>query len=318
VSEQLVLPGIVTPTSWTLPTDLTFEQWERLGQQLRRAAEAVMWWLGDWWAYGEHRYGDRAQAVREGFGWSFQTCMDAAWVARKFETSRRREVLSWSHHKELAGLTPVAADELLDLVEAEGWARDRLRTEVRRRRLAGRLGLAAAEAPTLAAIGRFQILYADPPWQYENPGPSSSVEDQYETMDFDELAALGPDLPAADDSILFLWSTNPKMDQAIALVDAWGFRYRTAMVWIKDSIGLGYFVRARHEVLLIAKRGSLPLPADNVRPDSVLEAPRREHSQKPEEFYDVIETMYPGLAYVELFARTARPGWVAWGNQVPA
>jgi len=81
---------------------------------------------------------------------------------------------------------------------------------------------------------------------------------------------------------------------------------------------MGYWVRIRHELLLIASRGDMPHPAPSARPDSVIEAPRREHSRKPDEVYDLIERMYPVLPRIELFARQARPGWNVWGNEVAA
>jgi N6-adenosine-specific RNA methylase IME4 len=275
-------------------------------------AGGVMWWLGDWWIYGQHAYGERAAIVAEGIGWAFGTCMNAGSVARTFsETSRRREV-SWGHHASVAARGD--ADELLDQAEEHGWSVQTLRAEVRRRNTVDRLGLAAAEAPALAALGKFQIVYADPPWQYEDAEPSRAIENNYLPMTIDDIADLEP--PAADDSVLFLWVPSPKLAEAVHLVlPPWGFEYRTSMVWVKDKIGMGYYARQRHEHLLIAKRGELPVPEPANRPDSVIEAPRLDHSAKPDRVYELIEQMYPGLAYVELFARRTRPGWTAWGNQ---
>ena len=90
------------------------------------------------------------------------------------------------------------------------------------------------------------------------------------------------------------------------------------MVWIKDRIGMGYHARNRHEILLIAKRGALPPPEPGNRPDSVVEAPRAEHSAKPSEFYEILERMYPGVPKIELFSRTSRDGWAAWGFEAAA
>jgi N6-adenosine-specific RNA methylase IME4 len=89
------------------------------------------------------------------------------------------------------------------------------------------------------------------------------------------------------------------------------------MVWVKDVIGMGYHARERHEILLIAKRGELPPPAVENRPDSVVDAPRLEHSAKPPVFYDIIDRMYPGVRKIELFGRAPedRPLWATWGNQ---
>jgi tetratricopeptide (TPR) repeat protein len=99
------------------------------------------------------------------------------------------------------------------------------------------------------------------------------------------------------------------------VIDAWGFAYKASMVWAKDRFGLGYYVRNQHELLLICTRGNLPVPPESSRRRSLVEAPRLEHSVKPPIFYEIIEAMYPGLSKIELFARTARPGWKAWGNQ---
>ena len=123
------------------------------------------------------------------------------------------------------------------------------------------------------------------------------------------------DVPACDDAVLFLWATSPKLEEALEVLKAWGFQYRTCMVWVKDKIGMGYYARQRHELLLIGKRGNLPVPDPEDRPDSVVMAPRAGHSEKPEVFYEVIERMYPTCERVELFARHPRDGWAAWGNQ---
>lgn len=130
--EVLTLPGDVSEVSLRLPEDLSFEDWRSYGQQLARVTKACMWWLGDWWAFGEHRYGERAQAVLEADGYAFKTFANAAAVARKFETSRRREVLPFTHHAEVAALEPQKADELLDEAEANGWSSRELRQAVQR------------------------------------------------------------------------------------------------------------------------------------------------------------------------------------------
>ena len=126
-------------------------------------------------------------------------------------------------------------------------------------------------------------------------------------------------LPVADlatpDAVLFMWTTAPHLRQAFEVLAAWGFVYCTHFVWVKDRPALGYWVRNQHEVLLIAKRGDPPTPKGGDRPSSVINAPRREHSRKPDESYDLIEAMYPELPKIELFARGQRAGWHAWGNE---
>jgi N6-adenosine-specific RNA methylase IME4/ParB-like chromosome segregation protein Spo0J len=178
--------------------------------------------------------------------------------------------------------------------------------------------IAAATPAPLDSRGPFQVLYADPPWRYDHAETPDlrSIENHYPTMTLEDIQALS--VPAADDSVLFLWATSPKLPEAIAVMEAWGFSYRTCMVWRKDRIGMGYYARQQHELLLIGKRGAYPVPDPEDRPPSVIDAPRGEHSAKPHVFYELIERMYPTATYCELFARNRRDRWGSWGNQAVA
>lgn len=168
----------------------------------------------------------------------------------------------------------------------------------------------------LEGIGIFPVIYADPPWQYEHPiSDSRRIENQYPTMTIEDICNLPVNDIATDDAIIFLWATTPMLKKGFQVLDAWGFEYRTCMVWVKPSIGPGHWVRNRHELLLIGVKGNIPTPKGEDKPDSVIEAPRQEHSKKPEIVYDIIEKMYPELEKVELFCRQPRQGWKAWGNQ---
>lgn len=175
--------------------------------------------------------------------------------------------------------------------------------------------IAARPIPTVA--GPFEVLYVDPPWRYEHaPDDTRAIENHYPTMRLDEIKALK--VPAADHAVLFLWATSPKLAEALEVMAAWRFDYRTSLVWVKDRIGMGYYIRGQHELLLVGKRGDLPVPEPSDRPASVIHAPRLEHSAKPEVVYQLLERMYPTRTLVELFARQSRPGWAAWGNQAEA
>jgi N6-adenosine-specific RNA methylase IME4 len=162
---------------------------------------------------------------------------------------------------------------------------------------------------------RADLIYGDPAWQMGNPDGPHSPENHYPTMSLEEIKALP--VAAARDAILFLWAVNSLLPQALQVVEAWGFEYLTNIAWVKPSIGPGRWTRSRHELLLIARRGRFPAPDPEDLPDSVIEAPRGRHSEKPARFYELIERMYPQATKLELFARgTPRPGWGAWGNQV--
>jgi N6-adenosine-specific RNA methylase IME4 len=181
--------------------------------------------------------------------------------------------------------------------------------DVRAEELAGR------SIELVSVSGLYPIIYADPPWRYEHAVTESrAVENHYPTMTLEALCRL--QIAAADDAVLFLWATSPKLSEAFQVINAWGFEYRTSMVWVKESIGMGYYVRGRHEFLLIARRGNMPVPEPEGRPDSVVEAPRGRHSAKPEVLYDVIERMYPKFPKLELFQRTPREGWHGIGNEL--
>lgn len=174
--------------------------------------------------------------------------------------------------------------------------------------------IASRPALPLDSLGPFPVLYADPPWRYDFAEDTGrQIENHYPTMALDEIQKL--DVPASDDAVLFLWTTSPKLVEGIDVLSAWGFAYVTCMVWVKDRIGMGYYARQQHELLLIGKRGALPVPDPEDRPSSVIQAARGVHSAKPDEAYELIERMYPLREKCELFQRRPRDGWAGWGNQ---
>lgn len=182
-----------------------------------------------------------------------------------------------------------------------------LRREGRRRSAAEKV------APTLPP-GQFGLIYCDPPWRYDHACTQSrAIENQYPTMTIDEICAL--EVPAAEDCVLFLWATAPKLREALRVVEAWGFTYKTHAIWDKQKIGMGYWFRGQHELLLVAVRGDVSPPPEDARVASVLAYPRNGHSEKPAEVYGLIQAMFPHTRRIELFARGKRKGWATWGNE---
>jgi N6-adenosine-specific RNA methylase IME4 len=166
---------------------------------------------------------------------------------------------------------------------------------------------------------RWPIILADPPWDYEISAPGrehSHPAQHYPVMSLADICALPVAELASESCVLFLWTTAPCREQAFEVIRAWGFAYKTSLVWDKEVMGMGHWVRGQHEDLLIASKGSPPLPPTESVPASVFRERRREHSRKPEASYRIIEAMYPDLPKIELFARQARSGWMAWGNEV--
>jgi N6-adenosine-specific RNA methylase IME4 len=193
------------------------------------------------------------------------------------------------------------------------------KAEIRRAERIERLAATCNHSTPFPSDRRYAVLYADPPWHFEVYNEESGIEraagNHYSTMSLDEICALPVPRLASPDAALFMWTTVPHLRESFDVLVAWGFEYKTNIVWVKDKIGLGYFVRNQHELLLVATRGDMPLPSPGNRPSSVIDAPRREHSRKPDEAYELIERMYSELPKLELFARQARPGWDAWGNE---
>jgi N6-adenosine-specific RNA methylase IME4/ParB-like chromosome segregation protein Spo0J len=162
--------------------------------------------------------------------------------------------------------------------------------------------------------GVFELVYADPPWQLGNPDGPYAPENHYPTLPLEQIKQLA--VPAAEQAVLFLWAVNCLLPQALEVMQAWGFTYKTNLVWDKGSIGLGVWTRNRHELLLLGRKGDHPPPHPEDLPASIIAAPRGAHSQKPELVYQLIERAYPQASKLELYARSSRPGWSAWGNQL--
>jgi len=163
---------------------------------------------------------------------------------------------------------------------------------------------------------KFQIILADPPWKYEHPiSDSRRIENQYPTMDLEEIKALK--IPAEDNAVLFLWATAPKLEESLEVMKAWNFNYRTCAIWNKMSIGPGYWFRNQHELLLIGTKGKVNPPEPTKRVSSVFSFKRTEHSKKPEYVYELIEKLFPNSSYLELFARNKRIKWISWGLDLP-
>jgi N6-adenosine-specific RNA methylase IME4 len=162
--------------------------------------------------------------------------------------------------------------------------------------------------------GQFDIILADPPWTYEFTA-RGNAQSHYSTMTLENICKM--EIPSADNSILFLWTTVSKLEESLQVMNSWGFKYRSNAVWVKDKIGNGYYFRGQHEILLLGKKGEkIPTPEEKNRPSSVIHAPRTEHSKKPDQVYELIEKMYPNRKYLEIFARRERQDWTSWGKEL--
>ncbi len=173
---------------------------------------------------------------------------------------------------------------------------------------------------------RFGTILVDPPWRFDNRtgkmAPEHKRLHRYRTMSFDEIAAMPVGEIAAPQSHLYLWSPNALLAEALAVMKAWGFTYKTNIVWYKvrkdggpDGRGVGFYFRNVTELLLFGVTGHLRTLGPGRRQVNIVITRKQEHSRKPDELYPIIEACSPG-PYLELFARQRVKGWAQWGNEL--
>ena len=166
----------------------------------------------------------------------------------------------------------------------------------------------------------FNVVLADPPWEYGNSGVNGAASNHFPPMSTPDMYDFleRSNIQVADNAVLFMWGTAPLLKDAMQLVDAWGFNYKTMGIWhkLRKQPGTGFYARIDHEYYLIATRGSM-LPTATPIPciSSVITAPTQEHSRKPVQLHEDIEALYPGCNKIEIFARSQREGWVTYGNE---
>lgn len=179
--------------------------------------------------------------------------------------------------------------------------------------------------PLPQVVGGFSTVLADPPWRFSNRtgkvAPEHRRLDRYSTMSLDAIASLDVQDALAPNAHLYLWVPNALLPDGLRVMEAWGFRYVSNVVWAKrrkdggpDGRGVGFYFRNVTELLLFGVRGSMRTLAPGRSQVNMIETRKREHSRKPDEQYRLIEACSPG-AYLEMFARHARPGWTVWGDE---
>lgn len=263
------LPGTLTETSYTLPDGLNIGEWLAIGETLQRMERSVMWWLGDWWRYGQRRYGEMASQaskdlVRDITGHAYKTVLNAATVAERFENSRRREDLPFSHHAEVAVLPPAEADSLLDAAAVEGTNRADLREMVKERKqvIAVEAALAqpspdpvfipqnvrvdVADARSLPLDdGSVHLIVTSPPYGVGRPyaGDGDVAAGDWPGFMHDWLLeAFRVAAPNARLALNVPLDTSrggfrPTYAQAIQMADSAGWEYRSSIVWCDDQLG---------------------------------------------------------------------------------
>jgi N6-adenosine-specific RNA methylase IME4 len=183
----------------------------------------------------------------------------------------------------------------------------------------------SAPNPLSGLTGRFGSILIDPPWRFKNRtgkvAPEHRRLHRYETMEAEAIAALPVGEFALPQSHLYLWTPNALIQEALGIMLAWGFTYKTNLVWLKvrkdgepDGRGVGFYFRNVTELVLFGVRGKLRTGKAGRRQTNVIITRKQEHSWKPDGLYRIVESCSPG-PYLELFARRRTPGWTCWGDQ---
>ena len=167
---------------------------------------------------------------------------------------------------------------------------------------------------------KYGLIYADPPWTYKSfTSKSRDVGEKYSVMDYKDIAKMPVQGISKQNCILYLWATAPKLTEAGFIMESWGFEYITCAIWDKKSMGMGWYFRIQHEILMIGRKGKIKAPSSDVRIRSIItQSKTSKHSEKPK-LHFLLDSYHPELNKIELFARDRElfnQHWDFWGNEV--
>ena len=307
-NTELTLNEWFTATGLDLPSGKTEEEKENVINAVARIATASNWWQGDGWNDPEIREYGGGEALSAKWNVEYGTLKEYGKVSALYEKGDRSPFLSWTHHQ------CVAYDpdrlELLEWAEENNASVRDLKEERNRRRTGN------TPDKVVTPEGLYDVIVLDPPWPYED-GKSNSydpkgrrVANPYPEMPINDIASMG--IPAGDNCVMWLWTTHRFLPDSFDLLRRWGFEYKATMVWDKKKIGMGRWLRMQTEFCLLAIKGNPEWSNTSVR--DIMSVPRREHSRKPDEFYEMVEDICDGKKF-EFFAREDRDGWDQLGNQ---
>jgi len=305
-----------------LNESISIDEWKELGSQLKQVEGSVQFWIGDWARFGDKKgftgknvSSEVYDELEEITGLERKTLQNYKNVAEQTaevrNSSPRGEELSYTHYREVAKLTPEKQTEFLNKASDENLSVRDLRREINRDKILN-------HNPPMNE-GKFRIFYADPPWDYNDKQDIDSLGGNlkhYPSMNIEDICNLPIKEMAEEDAVLFLWVTSPLLEESFKVINAWGFKYKTSFIWDKVGHNMGHYNSVRHELLLVCTKGSCT--PDNIKLfDSVQSIEKtKKHSEKPEEFRNIIDTLYTKGKRIELFARLKNDNWESWGNEV--
>lgn len=291
----------------------SYEDWQNVGEFIKKAEGAVHFWIGDWLNYGEAKWGEMYSQAMDATGYEYGTLRDDKWLSSSIKLSDRSDNLGVAHARLIAPLPEEDKKYWAEELKKESIPVRELKEKIRERKFAG---LPKPEVPK----GKYNVIYADPPWdigsfvldKWESP-----LDDKYPTMTEEEIATMPIQDIQADDCVCFMWTTLTTLPEALRILERWGFKYHITLTWDKGGGWSSSGFHRRTELLLVGYKGILSnvVKQEGEFIPTFFYEPKREHSKKPDIMYQYIEDRTMGEK-VELFARTCRPGWTVWGNQL--
>ena len=203
-----------------------------------------------------------------------------------------------------------APEEVKEKLSSGEMSVNNIKRYAKQRRRAEADAIETLNKEILTPTGLYHVLVVDPPWQYEKRAEDATHRGRclYPTMTIQEIMDM--EIPAEENAILWLWTTNAFLHEAYHIIEGWDFTPKTVLTWVKDRMGTGDWLRGKTEHCILAIRGKPVIDLSNQT--TVLNAPLREHSRKPDEFYDMVNNLCPGRK-IDIFSREAREGWDQWG-----
>jgi N6-adenosine-specific RNA methylase IME4 len=317
LEKAIILPKChIEKNGLRLDDTITKTEWHDIGGILKTMEGCIQFWIGDWLRFGEKKWGEIYKEAEKQTGLDYDTLKDYKGVADDIQLGLRNPNLTYNHHRAVRGLEENKKEKMLEMAEKKDMSVSELRFAVKEYKQ-------KENDKTTPKLGekKYGIIYADPPWEYQavqqmDGKITSSAEHHYPTMSLDRICALDISSISDDDCTLFIWTTSPLLEKCFPVITAWGFSYRASFVWDKVRHNVGHYNSVRHEFLLIAVKGK-GTPENVKLFDSVQSIEKTDkHSEKPKEFIDIINTLYPDREKIELFSREKKQGWDSWGNQL--
>lgn len=301
----------LSKTNLTFRRDVTKDEWMDVFKALKQVEGCVQFWIGDCLAYRQQKWGMYDDIIEE-TGYDKQTLKNLKSVSENVPSTVRLPDLSFTHHAEVAKLTPEKQELFLNKAVEEKLSVRELRNEIRK----DKYKLNESNLPE----GKYRVFYVDPPWKYNDTCESGAIQSggavvHYPTMDIESICEIPIPEMTLDNAVLFLWTTSPLLEDSFKVINEWGFKYKSSFIWDKVKHNMGHYNSVRHELLLIATKGSC-VPDNMKLFDSVQSIEKTDHSTKPEEFRNIINELYPNGKRIELFARKKTDGWDFYGNQL--